>query len=101
MKDLRPMNELSTELQEKTGDFIDEVYKFTTPFGKFYASLTNGNYYDNSIQVCFTGSGVTQCYELAVEALEAEENIAKLTRYCLISVLNSALVSSLEYNIGE
>lgn len=96
MKDLRPMNELSTELQEKAGNFISEVFKFTTPFGRFTASLTNGNHYDNWIEICFIGCDVTQCYRLAIEALSMEEDVIKLVKYCVMEVLNKAMVSSHE-----
>jgi len=102
MKDLSPMYELSTDLQEKASIFISEVYKFTSPFGTFYASLTNGNHYDNWIEICFKGHGVTHCYRLEIEALEHEEDIPnKLVKYCVLEVLTSALVSSLKYNIRE
>ena len=100
IQELASMNQLSTELQEKAVSFINEVYKFTTPFCTFYASLTNGNHYDNWIEICFTGQGVTVCYKLAIEALEHRENIPKLVRCCVREVLNNALLSSLEYNIG-
>lgn len=101
MLDLSPMNELSTELQEKAGNFITEVYKFTTPFGKFYASLTNGNHYDNWIEVCFTGYEVVECFKFPIEVLEHGENISKLARYCVRDVLNKAILRSLKHSDDE
>lgn len=86
------MNELSADLQEKAENFISEVNKFTSPFGTFYASLTNGNHYVNWIKICFTGCGVTECFRLAIEDIRHEENIPQLARYCVRDVLRNAVI---------
>lgn len=103
MKDIAPMNEPYTDLQEKAGNFISEISKYTTPYGVFSSELAKYSSLDPDdtwIKICFTGYGITECDGLAIEALYIETDIPKLAKYCVRSVLSSALLSSLEYNIG-
>lgn len=87
--------ELTTDLQERAVIFINEVYKFTSPFGKFHSALINNDEY---IQICFTGCGITGRAGFAIEALYNETDIPKLARYCVTDVLTKAVLRHLRRN---
>lgn len=89
------MNELSTDLQEKASMLINEVSKYTSPFGEFYSELVNNISW---IKVCFAGCGVVKCSMLAMEALELEENIPKLVRFVVRDVLSETVLRHLKYS---